>query len=322
MLHAAAQLLAVLGAIICSHSTYAQKQAYPVKPIRMIVAFAPGGGTDSMARVIAGKMSEMLGQPVVVDNRAGAGGTIGTELALRAPPDGYTLYMPTNSYAVNASFYKLPYDSLTAIAPISTTAKSAYLMVIHPAVPASSLAALLQLASSRPGTLNYGSTGQGAISHLAAELLKLMAQIDLTHVPYKGTSQVLTDLVAGQIQFTVGAIPPTLPHVRSGRLRALAVTTAARSRLIPDLPTASEAGVPGYEVVSWYAMAGPANLPQPIVTRLNDIVRQIVAMPEVKMRFENEGADAVSSTPEDLRTLIGTDIARWAKVAKAMKPGS
>ncbi len=315
-----ARVLAVFSAALLSLGAQAQSQPYPSKPIRMIVAFAPGGGTDSMARVIAGKMTDMLGQPVVVDNRAGAGGTIGTELALRAPANGYTIYMPTNSYAVNASFYKLTYDPANAITPISTTAKSAYLIVVHPGVGASSLAAFLQLASARPGALNYGSSGQGAISHLAGELLKLMARIDLTHVPYKGTSQVLTDLLSGQIQFTVGAIPPTLPHVRSGRLRALAVTTAQRSRLLPDVPTASEAGVPGYEVMSWYAMAGPANLPQPIIARLNDAVRQIVVMNDVRTRFENEGADAVASTPQELRTLIRTDIERWTNVAKALKP--
>jgi tripartite-type tricarboxylate transporter receptor subunit TctC len=287
----------------------------------MIVAFAPGGGTDSMARVVASKMTDMLGQPVVVDNRAGAGGTIGTELALRAAPDGYTLYMPTNSYSVNAAFYKLAYDPVNALTPISTTARSAYLMVVHPGVAATSLPAFLQLARSKPGALNYGSTGQGAISHLAGELLKMMAHIDLTHVPYKGTSQVLTDLLSGQIQFTIGAIPPTLPHVRSGKLRALAVTTAERSRVLPDLPTASEAGVPGYEVLSWYAMAAPANLPQAIVVRLNETVRKILALPDVKARFDNEGADAVASTPRELRTIIATDIERWSKVAKALKPG-
>ena len=310
---------AAVVALVSCLSAHAQPQAYPAKPIRMIVAFAPGGGTDSMARVIATKMGELLAQPVVVDNRAGAGGTIGTELALRAAPDGYTLYMPTNSYAVNAAFYKLSYDPINALTPISTTAKSAYLMVVHPGVAATSLPAFLQLARSKPGALNYGSTGQGAISHLAGELLKLMARIDLTHVPYKGTSQVLTDLLAGQIQFTVGAIPPTLPHVRSAKLRALAVTTADRSRLLPDVPTASEAGVPGYEVLSWYAMAGPAKLPEAIVGRLNETVAQILALPDVKTRFESEGADAVASTPRELRTLIATDIERWSNVAKALK---
>ena len=320
MMHTIARFMVALAGMVCIHGVHAQVQPYPSKPIRMIVAFAPGGGTDSMARVIAAKMSERFGQPVVVDNRAGAGGTIGTELALRAPADGYTLYMPTNSYAVNAAFYKLAYDPVNALAPISTTAKSAYLIVVHPGVAATSLQAFLQLARSKPGALNYGSSGQGAISHLAGELLKLMARVDLTHVPYKGTSQVLTDLLSGQIQFTVGAIPPTLPHVRSGKLRALAVTTADRSRLLPDVPTASEAGVPGYEVVSWYAMAAPANLPQPIVARLNEAVRQIVAMNDVRTRFENEGADAVASTPQELRALITTDIERWTKVAKALKP--
>lgn len=294
-------------------------ERYPNKPIRLIVGFAAGGGTDLLSRILAVKMTEALGQPVIVDNRPGAGGTIAAEIVARAAPDGYTLNAPTISYAVNASFYKLPYDPIADITPITLIGTSGYLMVVHPGVRAGSMKEFLALAKARPGELNYGSSGQGAISHLAIELFKLMAGVDLTHVPYKGTAPVLTDLLSGQIQFTAGAIPPTMPHVKSGRLRAIGVSTAQRSRLAPDVPTVSEAGVPGYDVSSWYAVSAPPKLPKPIVARLNEVIAQILAQPEISGRFEKEGVDAVHSTPEALGRLIKTDIAKWIKVANAIK---
>jgi tripartite-type tricarboxylate transporter receptor subunit TctC len=297
----------------------AQAAPYPTKPVRMIVGFAPGGGTDLLARILAPKMTEALGQPVIVDNRPGAGGTIAADLVARATPDGYTLNAMTNSYSVNASFYKLPYDPIADIAPITLIGTSGYLMVVNPKVPANSLKEFLALAKAKPGELNYGSSGQGAISHLAVELFKLMAGVDLTHVPYKGTAPVLTDLLSGQIQFTAGAIPPTMPHVKSGRLRAIGVSTAQRSRLAPEVPTVSEAGVPGYDVSSWYAISAPPKMAKPIVAKLNGVIGQILAQPEISGRFEQEGVDAVRSTPEALGRLIKTDIDKWIKVAKAIK---
>ena len=309
----------VLIAIAGSQAALAQKTSYPVKPIRMIVGFAAGGGTDVLSRILAVKMTEVLGQPVIVDNRAGAGGTIAAEIVVRAVPDGYTLNAPTNSYAVNASFYKLPYDPIVDITPITLIGTSGYLMVIHPKVAANSMKEFLALARARPGELNYGSSGLGAISHLAIELFKLMAGVDLTHVPYKGTAPVLNDLLAGQIQFTAGAIPPTMPHAKSGRLRAIGVSTAQRSKLVPEVPTVAEAGVPGYDVASWYAVSGPPGMPKDIVARLNDVVKRILALPEVADRFEQEGVDAVHSTPEEFARIIKTDIAKWAKVTKAIK---
>jgi len=309
----------VLIATAGSQAALAQKTSYPVKPIRMIVGFAAGGGTDLLSRILAVKMTEALGQPVIVDNRAGAGGTIAAEIVVRAVPDGYTLNAPTNSYAVNASFYKLPYDPIVDITPITLIGTSGYLMVIHPKVAANSMKEFLALARARPGELNYGSSGLGAISHLAIELFKLMAGVDLTHVPYKGTAPVLNDLLAGQIQFTAGAIPPTMPHAKSGRLRAIGVSTAQRSKLVPEVPTVAEAGVPGYDVASWYAVSGPPGMPKDIVARLNDVVKRILALPEVADRFEQEGVDAVHSTPEEFARIIKTDIAKWAKVTKAIK---
>ena len=315
-------LRAALGALVAvsvSHSALAQKTPYPVKPIRMIVGFAAGGGTDLLARILAVRMTEALGQPVIIDNRAGAGGTIAGEIVARATPDGYTLNAPTNSYAVNASFYKLPYHPIADITPITLIGTSGYLMVVNPKVPANSMKEFLALAKTRPGELNYGSSGQGAISHLAVELFKLMAGVNLTHVPYKGTAPVLTDLLSGQIQFTAGAIPPTMPHVRSSRLRAIGVSAVQRSRLAPEVPTVSEAGVPGYDVASWYAISAPPKLPKDIVTRLNNVMKRILTLPEVSSRFEQEGVDAVHSTPEAFAQIIKTDIAKWIRVAKAIK---
>lgn len=313
------KVLLALGLIFASGAAIAQSAQYPTKPVRMIVGFAPGGGTDLLARVLAQKMTEALGQPVIVDNRAGAGGTIAADLVARATPDGYTLNAMTNSYAVNASFYKLPYDPVADIAPITLIGTSGYLMVVNPKVPAATMKEFLALARARPRELNYGSSGQGAISHLAIELFKLMAGVDLTHVPYKGTAPVLTDLLSGQIQFTAGAIPPTMPHVRSGRLRALGVSTAQRSRLAPEMATVSEAGVPGYDVSSWYAVSAPPRTPKAIVAKLNGVIAQILAQPEISGRFEKEGVDAVHSTPEALGQIIKTDIAKWIKVSKAIK---
>jgi tripartite-type tricarboxylate transporter receptor subunit TctC len=308
-----------LALVFTSGAAHAQSSQYPTKPVRMIVGFAPGGGTDLLARILAQKMTEALGQPVIVDNRAGAGGTIAADLVARAAPDGYTLNAMTNSYAVNASFYKLPYDPVADISPISLIGASGYLMVVNPKVPAATMKEFLGLARARPAELNYGSSGQGAISHLAIELFKLMSGVDLTHVPYKGTAPVLTDLLSGQIQFTAGAIPPTMPHVKSGRLRAIGVSTAQRSRLAPDVPTVSEAGVPGYDVSSWYAVSAPPKMPPAVVAKLNGVIEQILAQAEISGRFEKEGVDAVHSTPEALGRLIKTDIEKWIKVAKAIK---
>ncbi|MBI3043395.1 MAG: tripartite tricarboxylate transporter substrate binding protein [Betaproteobacteria bacterium] len=315
----AGMTILALATVIAHDVAIAQKDNYPTKPVRLIVGFAPGGGTDLLARLLALKLTGALGQPVVVDNRPGAGGTIAAEIVARATPDGYTLNAMTNSYSVNASFYKLPYDPVRDISPITLIGRSGYLMVVNPSVPAKSMREFLALARGRPGELNYGSSGQGAISHMAIELFKLMAGVELTHVSYKGTAPVLTDLLSGQIQFTAGAIPPTMPHVKSGRLRAIGVSTAQRSRLAPDVPTVSEAGVPGYDVSSWYAISAPPKTPKVIITKLNQTLGGILSHPEISGRFEKEGVDAVNSTPELLGRIIRTDIEKWIKVARAIK---
>ncbi|MBI3043411.1 MAG: tripartite tricarboxylate transporter substrate binding protein [Betaproteobacteria bacterium] len=309
MKHFVLRSIAVLLMGSVSQFALAQAPAYPVKPIRMIVGFSAGGGTDLLSRILGAKMSEMLGQPVVVDNRPGAGGTIAADMVARAAPDGYTLNAPTISYAVSASFYKLPYDPVKDITPITVIGTSGYLMVVNPKVPAVSMKEFLALAKARPGELNYGSSGHGGISHLAIELFKLMAGVQLTHVPYKGTAPVLTDLLSGQIQFTAGAIPPTMPHVKNGRLRAIGISTAQRSKLAPDVPTVTEAGVPGYDVASWYAISGPPGMPRQLVAQLNGVLKRILAMPDVSGRFEQEGVQAAHSSPEELARIIRTDIA-------------
>ena len=311
---------ALLGGLISltAVAAMAQTGTYPAKPVRLIVGFAAGGGTDLLARLMAGKMGEVLGQPVLVENRAGAGGTIAAELVARAAPDGYTLNAPTNSYAVNAVFLKLPYDPIADITPIAVLGTSGYLLVVPPSLGVTSMKQFLEHAQARPGTLNYGSTGVGAISHLAVELFKQMAKVELTHIPYKGTSQVLTDILSGQIQFTTGAIPATMPLVRSGKLRAIGVSTAQRSRLAPDVPTAAEGGVPGYDVTSWYAISGPPRLPREIVTRLSDAIKRTLAMPDVAGRFDQEGVDVAFSSPEEFGRIIKAEIEKWSKIAKVV----
>ena len=310
-------VLGVLASTIAGNAI-GQAAAYPTKPIRLVVGFAAGGGTDLLARLMAGKLAEELNQPVLVENRAGASGTIAAELVARAAPDGHTLNAPTNSYAVNAVFLKLPYDPIADITPIAVLGTSGYLLVVNPSLGINSMKQFLEYARARPGTLNYGSTGQGAISHLAVELFKQMAKVELTHIPYKGTSQVLADMLSGQIQFTTGAIPATMPLVRSGKLRTIGVSTAQRSKLAPEVPTAAEGGVPGYDVSSWYAISGPPRMPAAIVTRLSDTIRRILAMPDIAARFEKEGVDVGFQSPEEFGRLIKADIERWSNVAKVI----
>jgi tripartite-type tricarboxylate transporter receptor subunit TctC len=310
---------AAIAVACCGQAAAASLVSYPNRPVRLVVAFAPGGGADIISRVVATKLGDALGYPVVVDNRPGAGGTIGAELAVRASPDGHTLNMATSSYAVNPAIYQLPYDPINGVSPVSRVAVSPFVLVVHPSVSARTMEALIELARQQPGKLNYGSTGQGGITHLGTELLKFSAKIDLRHVPYKGTGPALTDLLGGQIQIILGSILATLPHVKSGKLRPLAVTTAERVTPLPELPTIAESGVPGYELVLWYGVWGPPKLPTAIVARLNQEIRRVLASDDVKARLASEGVDASPSTPEEFRRLIAQDIAKFAKVAAAAK---
>jgi tripartite-type tricarboxylate transporter receptor subunit TctC len=313
---AAAAALLVAG-LACS-SAQAQKD-YPTKPIRLIVPFAPGGGTDIVARVLAQKLTESFTQTVIVDNRAGGGGTIGAEIAVRATPDGYTVIIMSGSYATNAAMYKLPYDPVNDIVPMGLIGDTAFLVALHPGVPIKSVAELVAYAKSKPGALNYGSSGTGGIAHLSGELFDLLAATRMTHVAYKGTGPALNDLLGGHIQLIFGSAPSTIPLVRANRLRAIAVTTTKRSAALPDLPTVAEAGVPGYEVVLWYGVLGPKALPKNIVARWNTEIRKATKLPDLKQRLISEGFDIDDSPPAVFQATLKRDVAKWTKVVKAAK---
>ncbi len=299
-------------------SAYAQKQGdnYPSKPVRLLVPFAPGGGTDIVARSVAQKLTEAFKQSVVVDNRAGGGGTIGAETAARATPDGYTLIMVSASYATNAALFKLPYDAVNDIVPIALIGETPFLICLHPAVPIKSINELIAYAKAKPGALNYGSTGTGGITHLASEFFDMMAGTKMTHVPYKGTGPALNDLLGGQIQLIFGSAPSMIPQVRGNRLRAIAVTTSKRSAAVPEIPTVAEAGVPGYEAVIWYGVWGPKGLAKDIVTRWNTEIRNAVKLPDMKERLASEGVEIADGPPELFQTIVKRDVAKWTKVVK------
>ncbi len=308
---------ALAGAVLCLFCTVSGA-AYPVKPVRMIVPFAPGGGTDLVARALAQKLTDALGQPFVVDNRPGANANIGNEMAARAAPDGYTLIMGSSSLTINPNLYrKLPYDPVRDFAPISLATNVPYILVVHPSLPAGSFQEFLAYARTRQGQLSYGSAGTGNSTHLSMELLKLVAKIDLVHVPYKGTGQALTDLLGGHVQVIWGTIPPCLPHVKTGRLKGLAVGGLKRAKAVPDLPTVDELGYPGYEAGSWFGLLAPAGTPREIVGMLSREVNKALNAQELNERLNSEGAEPAGNTPEQFAAFIKMEIVKWGKVAKA-----
>ena len=289
-----------------------------MNPIRIVVPFTAGGSADIFARIIGAKMSEAWSQQVVIDNRAGSGGVIGSEIAAKAAPDGYTLMMGiTANIAINPALYKkLPYDPVRDFVPVTLVASAPYVMVVSPSLPARTAQELLALARAKPGELNYASMGNGSAGHLTAELLAAMAGIKLTHVPYKVIGTVLTDLGSGQVQIYFLGMLSAQAQLKSGKLRALAITGAKRSAMMPDLPTVAEAGVPGYEVTGWYGVFAPAGTPRTIVLRLNAEIARILNLPDVRQRLSAEGADLMVSTPEQFAAFIKSEIAKWAKAVK------
>src|SRR5688572_14781751 len=293
-------------------------QHYPVKPVRVIVAFSAGGTTDILARAHGQGLTRAMGQQFVIDNRPGAGGTIGTDMVAKSPPDGYTLLIgSTSSIAVNVSLYaRLPYDPVRDLIPIMQVATGAFVIAVHPSLPVKNVRDLIALAKSRPGQLNFGSSGNGTSLHLAPELLKSMANIDMTHVPYKGASAAIPDLVAGQLQLMFSDMPPFAPHVAAGRLRAIAVTTSKRSSVLPDLPTVAESGVPGYEATSWYGYLAPARTPRRIIDQLVAELTRIIQSPEMKERYNSLGIETYTGTPEQFGAYIQSETAKWAEVVK------
>jgi len=292
-------------------------QNYPTKPIRLIVPFPPGGGTDITARAIALKLSERWGQTVVVDNRGGANGTIGVDIAAKSAPDGYTLTMISSSHAVNTGLHvKQPYDLIKDLAPITQATSQPYVLVINPSVPAKSVKELIAVAKSKPGALNYGSSGTGGISHLAGALLGSLTGTSLVHVPYKGGNPAMIDVISGQIQILFGTLLLTGSHAKAGRLRVLAVTTPQRWPGTPELPTMQEAGVSGFVITQWYGTLAPAKTPQAVIAKLNKEIARLLHQPDVKEKLAADGADAVGNTPEQFGAHIRAEVAKYAKLVK------
>ena len=308
-----ALLLAFAATLPAAH---AQTGKWPNKTVRMIVPLAPGGGTDIVARLFAARLTAEFGQQFVSDNRSGAGGTIGAEIAARANPDGYTLVTVPASYAANAALYKLPYDPVKGIAPVTMMTTGPLILTVHPSVPAASLKEFIALARAKPGSIAFGSSGSGSFSHLTAELFRQMSGTDMVHVPYKSAGPALIDLLGGQIQVFFGSGPSTGGHIRAGRLRGLAVTTAKRSPALPDLPAIGEV-LPGYSADFWFGMWAPAGTPKSVISALHQALVRILKQPDVLERLRTDGMDPVGSAPEEFARVIARDIATWSKVVKA-----
>ena len=307
----------VLGAGLLG-GTSALAQAYPTKPVTIIVPFAAGGTTDILARIIGQALTAELGQSVVVDNRAGAGGNIGGQAAAKATPDGHTLFMGTvGTHAINASLYKkMPFDPVKDFAPLTRVANVPNLLVANPAQPYKSVKDLIAYAKANPGKVNFGSSGNGSSIHLSGELFKSLAKVDMQHVPYKGSAPAVTDLLGNQIGIMFDNMPSAIQHVRSGKLVPLAVTTAKRSPELPNVPTIAEAGVPGYEATSWFGMFAPAGTPAPVLAKLNAAIVKVLAQPDVKKKINEQGAEVYSETPEQFAAFIQAESVKWCKVVK------
>lgn len=311
---ALAALFAIAGV-----AAQAQTQTFPTKPIKIVVPFPPGGTTDVLARVIGQEMTKSWGQQVIVDNRPGAGGNTGSDVVAKSPADGYTLLMGTvGTHGINVSLYKkMPYDAVKDFAPVTLVASVPNLLVVHPSVPAKSVKELISHAKANPGKLNFASAGNGTSIHLSGEMFKTMTGVQMQHVPYKGSAPAVTDLLGGQVNMMFDNMPSALPHVKGGKLRALAVTSAKRSPAAPDVPTMAEAGVPGYEATSWFGILAPAGTPKDIVTKLNKEIARILAMPEIKEKLSAQGAEPVGNTPEQFAAHIKAEIKKWEGVVKA-----
>jgi tripartite-type tricarboxylate transporter receptor subunit TctC len=310
--------LLLLSAICLAGPHLAHAQTYPAKPLRLIVPFAPGGATDSVARMVAPKLSENLGQSVVVENRAGGATTIGMDFVAKSPPDGYTLGVANLSFAVNPVLLsKMPYNTEKDFVPVGLVASVPFVMAVHPSVPARSIKELVALAKARPGALNYSSSGNGSATQMATELFRYLTGIDIVHVPFTGGGPALVSALSGEVSIYCASIPAMLPHFNSGRLRPLAITTVQRDPSMPQIPTMIEAGVPGYEAREWTGIVAPAATPRAIVTRLNQEIVKALSAPELSKRFAAVGAHPVGSTPEEFAAHVQKELAMWAKVIKA-----
>jgi tripartite-type tricarboxylate transporter receptor subunit TctC len=297
----------------------AQAQTYPNKPIRLVCPFPPAGAVDIASRAVAHELTQLLGQPVTVENRPGAGGNIGAEVVAKSPPDGYTLLMTTSGImAINPALYsKIPFDPIKDFAPVSIVVSLNNVLVVNPSLPFKSVAEVIAAAKAQPGKLTYASSGNGTSIHLSGELFKSMTGVNLLHIPYKGSAPAVTDLLAGQVNMMFDNIPSSLPHIKSGKLRALAVTGAKRSQLLPELPTIAEAGVPGYDSYVWFGVAAPAGTPPEIIARLNAAMAKAAVSPGFHDRLTGQGYDVLSSTPEQMAESIRGEIAKWGRIVKA-----
>lgn len=309
----------VMGSIpALTHAQTDAAQTYPAKPMRLVVPFVPGGSTDIIARILAQKLSEAWNQQMIVDNRPGAGGTIGVDYVAKAPADGYTLiFGHVGTFGFGPSLYpKLPYDPVRDFAPVILFAMVPNMLVAHPSLPAKTVKELIALAKARPGQLNYASSGAGSASHLAVEYFKLLSKTDITPIAYRGTGPMTISLISGETSLTITGVPPLYPHVQAGRMRGIAVASSKRLKLMPELPTIAEAGVPGYESTTWFGPLAPAKTPREIVAKLNAELVKVLQQPDVSKRFAAEGIEALGSTPEQFTAYIKTEIERWARVVK------
>jgi tripartite-type tricarboxylate transporter receptor subunit TctC len=309
-----ARLLA--AGLIALAAPYAAAQQYPSKPVRIIVPFAPGGGSDFTARLMAQKLTERYGQSFIVENRAGAGGNLGAELALKAPPDGYTLLLISASYTVNPSVYKLSFDPIKDIAPVIQISGGPYVVAVHPSVPAKTLAEFVNYARAQPEKLAYGSSGNGSVMHVSTAYFLDSAKIKVLHVPYKGTGPALQDTLGGQVQLIFGAVPTTLPHVKAGKLRGLAVTTQKRIAAAPELPTIAESGYPEYEVTNWHGLVAPRGVPREIIEQLNRDINSMLGSEDFKKVLANDGLEPAGGPSSRFAEVLARETARWAKVVQ------
>ena len=315
---AAARVLLIASSGLMAAGPATAADVYPSKTIRLVVPFAPGGGSDIVARLLSPKMTEALGQTVVVDNRAGASANLGAAVVAKAAPDGYTLLLANANYTINPSLFKsLPFDPVREFAPVALLANVTNVLAIHPSIPAKSVKELISFAKAHPGQLNFASPGNGTSSHLAGELFRQVAKIEVVHIPYKGATPAITDLIAGQVSFTMASVLSVLPYAKQGRLRMLAVTTAKRSGALPDIPTISEAGLPGFEVSNWYGILATGGTPRPAVDRLNSELARIARVPDLAEKLAAQGADPATGTPEEFERFIQAELKKGSAVVRS-----
>jgi tripartite-type tricarboxylate transporter receptor subunit TctC len=304
----------LVGAGLLAAWPAARAQQYPAKPVRIVVPFAPGGGSDFIARFMAQRLSNALGKQFIVENKPGAGGVLGIEAGIKSPPDGYTLTLIASSYTVNPSIYKLSFDPVSDITPIIQMSQGPLLVVVRPTLPVKTTQELIALAKAKPGQVNFASSGQGSVIHLATELFDSMAGVKMNHIPYKGTGPALTDTIGGQTDVFFSSTATAMPHVQAGKLRAIAVTTAKRIPALPNVPTIAESGVPGYDVTLWHGLIGPKGLPRPIVERINAEVTKALKLKETADQLQNDGVAPAGGTPEQFQAQIQKEIGIWRKV--------